>query len=49
MQPKQENEPANVLPATYESPPPEYKAYNPTEKQKRSLERLINKKRSKRS
>ena len=46
MQPKQENEPANVLPATYESPPPEYETYNPTEKQKQSLERLIKKKRS---
>lgn len=46
MQSKKENEPAVVIPVVYKPLPPEYESYNPTEKQKRSLERLIKKKRS---
>lgn len=41
-----ENEPADVVEVAYEPLPPLYEPYNPTNKQKRALERLIKKKRS---
>lgn len=49
MEPKKENEPATALAVAYEPLPAEYKPHNPTEKQKRSLERAIRKKRNRRA
>ncbi len=49
MEPKEENKPAETIVVSYKPLPPEYKPYNPTEKQKRSLERLLRKKRSRRA
>lgn len=46
MEPKKENEAAFVRPVVYEPLSPSYKPYNPTNKQKRKLERLLRKKRS---
>lgn len=48
MEPKVDGEPAEVSAPVYKPLPAEYKPYEPSEAQKRSFERLLRKKRSKR-
>lgn len=49
MENKKENEAAIVARPVYKPLPLEYRPYNASESQKRSLERVVKKKRSKRS